>query len=166
MIIALASPRVASNLEDGLERIRRLMSDAAAQGAEIVLLSPRPICRACAGQDFAVWPYDRADQERALEAVAQWARTHAVAVILGMERITDEGRQIAAYIFDAGGQLQGYQTKNQIDPSEEPFYIPGNSRRLFEINGVKFGVAICHEGWRYPETVIASQSVSYVGHTP
>src|SRR5438034_6062090 len=27
------------------------------------------------------------------------------------------------------------------------------SRRLFEINGVKFGVAICHEGWRYPETV-------------
>ena len=31
--------------------------------------------------------------------------------------------------------------------------MPGNTRRLFEINGVKFGVAICHEGWRYPETV-------------
>jgi predicted amidohydrolase len=24
---------------------------------------------------------------------------------------------------------------------------------MFEINGVRFGVAICHEGWRYPETV-------------
>jgi predicted amidohydrolase len=31
--------------------------------------------------------------------------------------------------------------------------VPGNTRQLFEINGVKFGVAICHEGWRYPETV-------------
>ena len=26
-------------------------------------------------------------------------------------------------------------------------------RRLFEINGLTFGVVICHEGWRYPETV-------------
>ena len=30
---------------------------------------------------------------------------------------------------------------------------PATPGRLFEINGVKFGVAICHEGWRYPETV-------------
>jgi predicted amidohydrolase len=28
-----------------------------------------------------------------------------------------------------------------------------NSRQLFEIKGIKFGVVICHEGWRYPETV-------------
>ncbi len=48
---------------------------------------------------------------------------------------------------------QGYQTKNQLAPSEDQFYVPGNMRRLFEINGIKFGVAICHEGWRYPETV-------------
>jgi predicted amidohydrolase len=33
------------------------------------------------------------------------------------------------------------------------FYVPGKTRRLFELNGVKFGVTICHEGWRYPETV-------------
>jgi len=31
--------------------------------------------------------------------------------------------------------------------------VPGTTRRLFEVNGVKFGIAICHEGWRYPETV-------------
>ncbi len=59
----------------------------------------------------------------------------------------------AAVVFDAQGQIQGYQTKNQIDPTEDQFYVPGNTRQIFEINGVKFGVAICHEGWRYPETV-------------
>src|SRR5207244_2582404 len=30
---------------------------------------------------------------------------------------------------------------------------PGDTRRLFEINAVKFGIAICHEAFRYPETV-------------
>ena len=24
---------------------------------------------------------------------------------------------------------------------------------MFEVNGVPFGITICHEGWRYPETV-------------
>ena len=36
MIIALASPRVASSLEDGLTRIQRLIADSGAQGAGIV----------------------------------------------------------------------------------------------------------------------------------
>ena len=41
----------------------------------------------------------------------------------------------------------------EVDPTEDQFYVPGNTRRLFEIKGIKFGVVICHEGWRYPETV-------------
>jgi predicted amidohydrolase len=98
-------------------------------------------------------PFDQTQQERALQAMAQWARTYAVATILGMERLTEAGRQIVAFIIDAQGQMQGYQTKNQLDPTEDQFYVPGNTRRLFEINGMKFGVVICHEGWRYPETV-------------
>jgi predicted amidohydrolase len=152
MIIALASPGVASTLDEGLEKIKRLLSEASARGAEIVCF-PEAYLPGLRGQDFAVWPFDRTQQERALEAVAQWARTHSVATILGMERLTEAGRQIAAFVIDAGGQVQGYQTKNQLAPTEDPFYVPGNTRRLFEVNGIKFGVAICHEGWRYPETV-------------
>jgi predicted amidohydrolase len=152
MIIGLASPRVASTLEESLDRIKRLLSEASAQGAEIVCF-PEAYLPGLRGQDFAVLPFDQTQQERTLQAVAQWARTYAVATILGMERITDAGRQIAAYVLDARGQILGYQTKNQLDPSEDPFYVPGNTRRLFEINGVKFGIAICHEGFRYPETV-------------
>ena len=55
--------------------------------------------------------------------------------------------------IDARGEFQGYQTKNQLDPTEDQFYVPGNTRHLFEVKGMKFGVAICHEGFRYPETV-------------
>jgi len=152
MIIALATPGVASSLDDGLGKIQRLIAEASSQGAEIVCF-PEAYLPGLRGQDFEVLPFDRTLQDRALHAVSELARTHGVATILGMERLTDDGRQIAAYVIDADGQLQGYQTKNQLDPSEDQFYVPGNTRRMFEINGTKFGIAICHEGWRYPETV-------------
>ena len=168
MIIALASPCVASTLDDGLDKIRRLMFEASAQGAQIVCF-PEAYLPGLRGQDFEVLRWDQTQQERALQAVAQWARTYKVATVVGMERgmelrmecgmerlattATTGGRQIVAFVIDAQGQIQGYQTKNQLDPTEDQFYVPGNTRRLFEVNAVKFGVVICHEGWRYPETV-------------
>ena len=88
-----------------------------------------------------------------LRAVAEWARTFQVATILGMEVLTEAGRQIAAAVIDPQGRVLGYQTKNQLDPSEDRFYVPGNDRQIFEVHGTKFGVAICHEAFRYPETV-------------
>jgi predicted amidohydrolase len=152
MIIALASPGIARALDEGLDKIKRFLSEASAQGAEIVCF-PEAYLPGLRGQDFEVLPFDRTQQEGVLQAVAQWARMYAVATILGMERVTEAGRQIVAVVFDAWGQIQGYQTKNQLAPIEDQFYVPGNTRQLFEVNGIKFGVAICHEGWRYPETV-------------
>jgi predicted amidohydrolase len=152
MIIALASPGVATSLDEGLDKIRGSLSQAASQGADIVCF-PEAYLPGLRGQDFAVLPFDGSQQDRVLREVAEWARTYAVATILGMERLTGAGRQIVAVVIDERGQIQGYQTKNQLDPTEDVFYVPGNTRRLFEIRGVKFGVVICHEGWRYPETV-------------
>jgi predicted amidohydrolase len=152
VIIGLASPRIATSLDDGLERIERLVANGARRGAEIVCF-PEAYLPGLRGQDFEVLPFDQADHDRALAAVSAFAQEHRVATILGMERLTPAGRQVAAYVIDAAGQLQGVQTKNQVDPSEDQFYVPGDTRQLFEVNGVKFGVVICHEGWRYPETV-------------
>jgi predicted amidohydrolase len=146
MIIALASPRVASSLDDGLERVRRLTAEAAARGAAVVCF-PEAYLPGLRGQDFDVPQFDRVQQERALQAVAGWAREYSIVTILGMERVTDAGRQVAAFVLGADGRLQGVQTKNQVAPSEDPFYVPGTARRVFEVNGVKFGVVICHEGW-------------------
>ena len=152
LTIALASPRVASSVDDGLERVRRLMTEASARGA-LVVCFPEAYLPGLRGQDFDVPAFEAADQQRALASVSGWARTLGIGVILGMERVVQAGRQIAAFVIDADGRLQGIQTKNQLDPTEDRFYVPGNTRRIFDVNGVRFGVAICHEGWRYPETV-------------
>jgi predicted amidohydrolase len=111
MIIALASPCIASTLDEGLDKIKWCLSEASAKGAEIVCF-PEAYLPGLRGQDFDVWPFDQTQQERAPQAVAQWARTYAVATILGMERLTEAGRQIVACVIDALGQMQGYQTKN------------------------------------------------------
>jgi predicted amidohydrolase len=140
------------SIDDGLESIERLLSDASARGAEIVCF-PEAYLPGLRGQDFEVPPFDTTDEERVLNAVAKWSPAYNVATILGMEHVTEAGRQIASFVIDGQGGLQGFQTKNQLDPSEDRFYVPGNTRRIFEIGGVKFGIAICHEGWRYPETV-------------
>lgn len=152
MIIALATPRVASTVDECLEKIKLCISEAAAQRAEIVCF-PEAYLPGLRGLDFDVPIFDRAQQDRSLATVAQWARTYKIATILSMEWHSDAGRQIAGVVVDATGDIKGIQTKNQLAPTEDSFYVPGNSRQLFEINGVKFGVVICHEGFRYPETV-------------
>ena len=152
MIIALASPRVATSLDDAIAKVNQLQSQATARGARIVCF-PEAYIPGLRGQDFPVFQFDRAMQQEALDAVAAGSREHNIATIIGMENVTDAGRQIVAYVIDATGEIQGCQTKNQLDPTEDQFYIPGDTRQLFEVDGVKFGVTICHEGWRYPETV-------------
>ena len=152
MRIGLASPSVATSIDDGLDKVKRLLAEAAGRGAEIVCF-PEAYLPGLRGLDFAVPPFAPADLERVLRLVADWSREYAVAAILGSERFTAAGRQIASYVFDSRGKLLGFQTKNQLDPSEDAIYVPGDTRRLFEVNGVPFGIAICHEGWRYPETV-------------
>jgi predicted amidohydrolase len=150
--IALAAPRIASSVDDGLERVDRLMADAAGRGAEIVCF-PEAYLPGLRGLDFEVPPFGAAEQERVLDAARQSARTHGIAVILGMERVTDAGSQIAAVVIDRDGMILGWQSKNQLDPSEDANYVPGETRQVFEIGGLRFGIVICHEGWRYPETV-------------
>jgi len=68
MIIALASPRVATSLDDGLAKVKRLMSEASEQRAEIVCF-PEAYLPGLRGQDFDVCAFDAADQQRVLDAV-------------------------------------------------------------------------------------------------
>jgi predicted amidohydrolase len=80
------------------------------------------------------------------------ARETSMTIIAGMERVGPSGLLASALVVGPRGIL-GWQDKVQTDPSEDGIYIAGTGRRLFEVAGVKFGVCLCHEGWRYPETV-------------
>jgi len=74
-------------------------------------------------------------------------------VVLGTERVVNGALFATALVIGRGGEIAGFQDKVQVDPSEDGLYSPGSGRRVFQTGPLTFGVAICHEGWRYPETV-------------
>jgi predicted amidohydrolase len=98
-------------------------------------------------------PPDPAFLERAWSAIAAAAAKATVAVVLGTERVVEGALLATALVIGRDGTIAGFQDKVQIDPSEEGTYSPGWGRRVFQSGPLTFGIAICHEGWRYPETV-------------
>jgi predicted amidohydrolase len=90
-----------------------------------------------------------------------------VAVILGTERVVGDAVLASALVINRDGTMAGFQDKVQLDPSEDTIYSPGSGRQVFQVDGLKFGIAICHEGWRYPETVrIAVRSGAHIVFHP
>ena len=100
--------------------------------------------------------------------MAAAARRAGVVAIVGTERPTAAGREIVSVVIGADGSRLGEQAKTQIDPTEEPHYVPGAGRRVFTAAGLTFGIAICHEAFRYPEIarslVLAGAQVVFVPH--
>lgn len=150
--IGLASVRNVPSFEERLATTRRVLADAAAQDVAIVCF-PEAYLPGLRGFEFPVPEPDQARQEAALAEVSAAAREHGVAVVMGMEWETPLGLHNAAFVIGRDGEVMGYQTKNQIPLEEAPHYVADGQRRLFEVDGVPFGITICHEGWRYPEAV-------------
>ena len=91
--------------------------------------------------------------ERAWATIAATAATSNVGVVLGTERVVGNVLLISALVINRDGTVAGFQDKVQLDPSEDAIYTPSVEQHLFRAGPLTFGVAICHEGFRYPETV-------------
>ena len=148
--IGLAAVKNAPTVDERLATLDRSLEEAAARSAAIVGF-PETYIPGLRGMDFPVPPHDQRRQEAALQTICASAKRHGVAAVVGMEWETSIGVHNVAFVISRDGTVQGHQAKNQIPPTEEPFYVPDGKRRLFEVDGVPFGVTICHEGWRYPE---------------
>jgi predicted amidohydrolase len=150
--IALANLQYPATPDDSVRRADDAIAKAGAAGALIVAF-PECYVPGYRAADKRVPAADPAFLERAWTAVGAAARRAGVAVVLGTERVVDDGVLITALVFDRDGSRLGFQDKVQIDPSEERTYKAGSGRRVFPVGPLTFGISICHEGWRYPETV-------------
>ncbi len=150
--IALANIRFPQSPQESEALALQAIAQAGVAGAGVICF-PECFVPGYRGMGKRVPPPDMRFLERAWSNIAAAAAAARVAVVLGTERIVDEGLRITALVINREGTLAGFQDKVQLDPSEDGIYSPGSERRVFEVDGMKFGVAICHEGWRYPETV-------------
>jgi predicted amidohydrolase len=165
MKIALASPVFPDSLAHALEQVEQMMIRASEQGAELICF-PESYVPGYPINASRVRTCDLTQLEAARAQVAVFAAQHSIAVILPMDWYEGTRFLNTAHVIDASGNILGYQTKNQLDPSEDLIWEPGTERHLFEINGLKFGITICHEGFRYPESVrwAARQGAHIVFH--
>ena len=150
--IALANLRFPATPEESIALAGEAIDQACGQGSTDHLLSGMLRPR-LSRNGQAVPPPDPAFLERAWSVIAEAAAKANITVVLGTERLVDGALVATALVINQDGSIAGFQDKVQIDPSEEGTYTPGSGRRVFQAGPLTFGVAICHEGWRYPETV-------------
>jgi predicted amidohydrolase len=148
--IALANIRFPGAADESIELAKASIDRAAAEGAGIVCFPECFVPGYRVGK--SVSPPNQEFLERAWLAVASAAGKAGITVVLGTERIVDGALTPTALVINKDGSMEGFQDKVQIDPSEEIIYTPGSGRRIFQAGPLIFGIIICHEGWRYPET--------------
>ena len=152
MRIALASPPFPNSINDALYWVDKLVKEAKEKDADIVCF-PESYIPGYRALSYKVEEHSPAKLQSALNNVCEIAAENSIAVIMPMDWYHPDGLLNLAYVISNTGEVLGYQTKNQLDPSEDNIWIPGIERSIFEVCGVKFGITICHEGFRYPELV-------------
>jgi predicted amidohydrolase len=150
--IALANLRYPATPDESVALARDAIARAARENAAIVCF-PEVYVPGYRVPGRTLPPPDAAFLERAWSDIARAAADAGIAVVLGTERIVDGRPRITTLVVDADGSVAGFQDKVQLDPTEESIYSPGSGRQVFRAGPLTFGVSICHEGFRYPETV-------------
>jgi predicted amidohydrolase len=150
--LALANIRFPSTPAESVALAEQAIRQASIERAGLVCF-PECFIPGYRGAGKQMPPADAAFLEQAWSAVIKAAASSGVAVILGTERVADDGLRATALVIHSDGTVDGFQDKVQLDLSEEATYAPGAGRRLFRTGPLRFGIVICHEGWRYPETV-------------
>ena len=165
--IAVASTPLTATLDEAVPAAVAAVEEAGRLGARIVCL-PETGLPGHRDQARPVPEVPADALEAALREVAGAAQRAQVVTIVGAERPTHAGREIVSVVFGADGSRLGEQVKTQIDPTEEAHYVPGAGRRVFTAAGLTFGIAICHEAFRYPEIsrslALAGAQVIFVPH--
>jgi predicted amidohydrolase len=151
--IALANLSYPSTPQESVRAAEDAIARAGAERADIVCF-PECFVPGYRIANRRPEPPDPAFLERAWSTVAAAAGKARVAVLLGTERVWEGRLLISVLVVDREGKVTGFQDKTQIDPSEEATFVAADTgRHVFRCGELVFGVSICHEGWRYPETV-------------
>jgi predicted amidohydrolase len=149
---ALANIRYAATPDESIRLAELAIEQAGAKGAQVICF-PECYIPGYRGLGWKPPAPDAVFLERAWSSIAAAAARAQIAVVLGTERIVDDKLVATVLVIDNDGSIAGFQDKVQVDPSEDATYTPGTNRRVFKTGLLTFGVVICHEGWRYPETV-------------
>jgi NAD+ synthase (glutamine-hydrolysing) len=148
---------VVGDLDGNVDRILAAYDDADAAGCDLAVF-PELTITGYPPEDLVLKPRFVAANRDALEKVA--ARTGRCAAVVGFVDVDRDLYNAAAVC--AGGAVVGTYRKRLLPNyavfDEQRYFAPGTDPlTLFEVAGVKVGIAICEDVWS-PEGPIAHQS--------
>jgi predicted amidohydrolase len=150
--LALAAIPLPSTVDESVRLVVDAVAAAGRVGA-LVVCFPEGAVPGHRLQDAPVEQASSAQLSRAANAIAEAAGAANVFVVVGIEEIDGRDRLLSCAVFDSSGGLVGRQQKVQVALEEDALYRPGVGREVFRAGPLTFGVSICHEAFRYPETV-------------
>jgi NAD+ synthase (glutamine-hydrolysing) len=148
---------VVGDLDGNVERVLAAYDDAEAAGCDLAVF-PELVLTGYPPEDLVLKPRFVAANREALDKVA--SRTGRCAAVVGF---VDSDRDLYnAAAVCAGGQVLGTYRKRLLPNyavfDEQRYFAPGSGPlTLFEVAGVRVGIAICEDVWS-PEGPIAAQS--------
>lgn len=149
--IAIAQSPVTTDPRENGTIVRHLMRQAAAAGARLVQFPEGAMSGYPSGeakQILAGWPVDWAALRAELEETAVLARELRLWVALGSNHpLTPPHRpHNSLYVISDQGELAGRYDKRLISFSEvNDWYAPGSEALVFDVDGFRFGLALCIE---------------------
>jgi apolipoprotein N-acyltransferase len=79
------------------------------------------------------------------DRLASWARDHGTRLVAGFGVFRHEYRDNVAWLFDRNGELVAQYSKQHLVPILEMRYRPGEQDVVVDLDGRRFGIAICKD---------------------
>ncbi|MBN1104087.1 MAG: nitrilase [Deltaproteobacteria bacterium] len=147
-IAAVCMTCVPGDIEGNLRKAEYYVSEASAQGAQIVcfpelsvsgytLRNPSALCSSRGGKEVT----------RRIEALARAGR---VIILAGFVEVRKGRKPFISQMVAGPAGLLGVYRKTHLSPTERKLYQPGGEINVFQGNGVRFGVQLCYEA-HFPE---------------
>lgn len=155
--IALAQCRQTASLETNEATIFRFLDRAAAAGAQIVCFPETQTVGYRVDIATPETPVEPERLEDLHQRIARRCGELGLACILGTEMPLESAPRTgkpynSALVIAPDGTRLGVHHKTRLTPLDAIAYSPGRSLETFDLCGVKVGVVICFEGFRFPQT--------------
>lgn len=149
--IAIAQSPVTTEPRENGTVVRHMMREAAAAGARLIQFPEGAMSGYPSGEAkriLAGWPVDWDALRQELEETAALARQLQLWAVIGSNHpLTPPNRpHNSLYVISDRGELVGRYDKRLISFSEvSDWYAPGAEHLFFEVDGFRFGLALCIE---------------------
>lgn len=150
--VATCQFAVGADIRKNFSAIKKQVKTAAQNNADIVHFSECCLS-GYGGFDFEKYlPETEKQIQKSISEIQKQAKTHKIWVIFGtyyFERKSNKPFN-SLFVIDNNGKIKHRYNKRLLSEFDMDWYTAGKEPGVFEINGIKCGLLICHE-WRYPE---------------